>query len=204
MARAQQPNVSPPRPPRPRVFIVDDEADLRVLFAEVFASAGYHVTTFDSAERFLATVPAPDDGALVLDASLPGMSGLELQAELARRGSTLPILFVTGSASVPMAVQAIKEGAADVLTKPVAPDELVAKVGAVLAQRREVQKLTRREREVAELVARGLHNKDVALQLGISHRTVEVHRARVMHKLEVSSTIALAKKLGAMPPSGPR
>lgn len=194
-----------------QVFVVEDDDELRGLLVGTLARAGHGVASFPDAERFLDAHRPEDRGVLLLDDTLPGMSGLDLQAELARRKSALAVLFLTGTTSVPRAVRAIQAGAHDVLVKPVPLEHLLARVKTVREEQRLagarhraatelVRALTPRELEVAELVASGLANKDVAMRLGISHRTVEVHRARVMKKLQVGSAVELAKRLGLVRP----
>ncbi len=174
----------------------------RLLFGE-----GLPVAAHASAEDFLAALPADASGCLLLDLRLPGMSGLELQAELNRRGTRLPIVFLTGHGDVPASVRALKGGAFDFLEKPVPAETLLDRVHEALrlaaeqsrharedrAQTRRLERLTAREREVMLLAVAGNTSKAIAKQLGISHRTVELHRSRVMQKTGAANLIELAR-----------
>ena len=187
------------------VYVVDDDDAMRDSLRWLLESAGYRVCSYCSAERFLAAYK-PDDGAcLVLDVRMAGLSGLELQQELNRRGASLPIIFVTGHGDVPMAVDALKNGAFHFLEKPFKDAQLLALIeqaategkGALPeeAQRRctaaRLATLTQREREVMDLVVQGRRNRQIAEHLGISMKTVEAHRARAMEKMDVSSVAEL-------------
>lgn len=177
----------------PTVFVVDDDAAVRKALAAWLEAAGLGVETYEDAAAFLADCSPGRAGCLILDVQMPPMSGLQLQAELTRRGIHLPIIFLTAHADVPTTVQAMKAGALDFLTKPVAVAELLERVRAAFdkgahpsvqestgqSMRERLEGLTGREREIMKLVADGLPNKEIACRLGISHRTVEVHRARV-------------------------
>lgn len=188
------------------VFVVDDDASVRVALMRLLTAAGYAVEAWDSAEAFLQAFRPEQSGCLLLDLKMPGMSGLDLQAELARRGSRLPIIFLTGHGTVPASVRAMKNGAFEFLEKPVAGEALVTHVKRAFrldAERRREETahkdlqeryatLTAREREVFPLIAAGRSNKDVARILGISYRTVELHRARIMRKLDASTLVELA------------
>jgi RNA polymerase sigma factor (sigma-70 family) len=191
----------------PTVFVVDDDAAVRDGLALLLDTAGLKVRTYDGASAFLAACAPDHAGCLILDVRMPEMTGPELQAELTRRGIDLPIIFLTAHGDIPTTVQAIKGGAIDFLTKPVVGAELLERVRAALeksAQLRErasaartlrerLEGLTRREREIMQLVAAGLPNKEIARSLGISHRTVEVHRARVMQKTGVTNLVELSR-----------
>ncbi|HEX4585427.1 MAG TPA: response regulator [Burkholderiaceae bacterium] len=191
----------------PTVFVVDDDAAVRDGLALLLDTAGLKVRTYDGASAFLAACAPDHAGCLILDVRMPEMTGPELQAELMRRGIDLPIIFLTAHGDIPTTVQAIKGGAIDFLTKPVVGAELLDRVRAALeksAQLRErasaartlrerLEGLTRREREIMQLVAAGLPNKEIARSLGISHRTVEVHRARVMQKTGVTNLVELSR-----------
>jgi len=169
------------------VFLVDDDAAVRKSLARVLREEGWNVETFDSAEAFLARPDPTLRGCLVLDVSMPGLDGLELQSQLARTGQGLPIVFVTGHGDIPMAVQAIKAGATDVLTKPVRSKSLLSAVHAAIerdesARQAEAEtaalelrfsKLTAREREVLSAVVKGSLNKQIAADLGIVEQTVK-------------------------------
>ena len=189
------------------VFIVDDDPALRDALSLLIEVEGIAVETFENAEAFLAAC-APDwRGCLVCDVRMPGMNGLELQEELARRGITLPLIFLTGYGDIPMSVRAIKSGAVDFLTKPVTGTALLAAVRAALQEEtRRLQEaatsqaasarlasLTEREKRVMELAIAGHANKEIARLLDISHRTVEIHKARVMQKAGVASVLELAR-----------
>jgi FixJ family two-component response regulator len=189
------------------VFIVDDDAAVRDGLAMLLDTAGLAVETYDGAAAFLAACSAPRAGCLILDVRMPEMTGPELQAELKRRGIDLPIIFLTAHGDIPTTVQAMKQGATDFLTKPVVGSELLERVQAALeksvqlhqqasvtqALRERLEGLTQRELEVMKLVADGLANKEIARTLGISHRTVEVHRARVMQKTGVTNLVELSR-----------
>lgn len=162
---------------------------------------------FDSADAFLASVPVQRPGCLVLDIRMPGLDGLELQQELINRDNTLPIIFITGHGDVPMAVEAMQKGAVDFIQKPFRDQELLDRIRKALAtdeERRALQEqraavqarleqLTKREREVFDLVVTGKPNKVIAFELDVSQRTVEIHRARVMDKMQAKSLADLVK-----------
>lgn len=183
--------------PVPVVYVVDDDPDICASLCLLLEAEGHIVRTFDSAVSFLETYDDGWTGCLVLDVRMPGMSGLELQHELRRRGMVMPIIFLTGHGDVPMASRAFRSGALDFIEKPFRDDALLERIDDALerdaAERmaREVasrerkcyERLTPREREVFALVVAGNSNKEIARLLGISHRTIDVHRARVMEKL---------------------
>lgn len=194
------------------VFVVDDDVSVRESLELLLRSAGWQPETFASAQEFLSrprpTVPC----CLVLDVTLPGLSGLELQKQLAER-TDMPIIFITGHRDVPMTVQAMKAGAVEFLTKPFKDDVLLAAVGSAIersraAIRHESQiralrdsyaSLTPRERQVMELVVSGLLNKQVGGELGISEITVKAHRGQVMRKMNAGSLpdlVTMAARLG--------
>jgi len=193
--------------PGATVFIVDDDAAVRDGLAMLLDTAGLAVETYDGAAAFLAACSGLRTGCLILDVRMPEMTGPELQAELKRRGIDLPIIFLTAHGDIPTTVQAMKQGATDFLTKPVVGSELLERVQAALeksaqlnqqasatqALRERLEGLTQRELEVMKLVADGLPNKEIARNLGISHRTVEVHRARVMQKTGVTNLVELSR-----------
>ena len=195
----------------PTVYVVDDDAAVRDGLALLLETAGLPVRTFDGASAFLADYQPGRTGCLVLDVRMPEMSGPELQVELNRRGSDLPVIFLTAHGDIPTTVQAMKGGALDFLTKPVVGSELLDRVHAALeksarareqaamteALRERIEALTRREREIMALVAAGHANKEIARTLGISHRTVEVHRARVMQKTGVTNLVELSRLAAA-------
>jgi len=184
---------------RPTVFIVDDDAGVRDSLAMLLELKGFRTRSFADAEAFLAEYRPDWPGCLVLDLRMPGMSGLELQAELARRGAPLPVIIITAHGDVATTRSALKGGAVDFIEKPIDDEALVAAIAAALdrdARGREraqaaagaaerFARLTAREREVLALVADGRHNREIAVALGISPRTVEVYKARMMEKLQV-------------------
>jgi len=184
---------------RPTVFIVDDDAGVRDSLAMLLELKGFRTRTFADAATFLSGYRTEWPGCLVLDLRMPGMSGLELQGELARRGATLPVIIVSAHGDVATTRSALKGGAVDFIEKPIEDEALVAAIAAALdrdAREREraqaaagtaerLARLTGREREVLALVAEGRHNREIAVALGISPRTVEVYKARMMEKLQV-------------------
>ena len=191
----------------PTVFIVDDDDEVRDSLEDLIDSVGYQTEKFASAAEFLAAFDPAKPGCLVLDIRMPGMSGLELQERLNEHGSALPIIFITGHGDVPMAVEAMRRGAADFIQKPFRDQDLLDRIREALKtdkERREQQeqhhkvadrvgKLTNREREVFDLVVTGKPNKVIAYELGVSQRTVEIHRARVMEKMQARSLADLVK-----------
>jgi len=191
----------------PTVFIVDDDDAVRESLAFLMKSIGQKAESFPNAQAFLDTWNTNRAGCLVLDIRMPGMSGLELQDKLKEMGSILPIIFITGHGDVPMAVKAIKAGAADFVQKPFRDQELIDRIREVLdedvqaraekLQRTEIlrrmETLTEREKEVMEQVVDGKANKVVAIDLNVSQRTVEIHRANVMEKMKARSLAQLVR-----------
>ena len=191
----------------PLVIVVDDDEALRDSLRWLLESAGYRIATYATAERFLGCYKPGVASCLVLDVRMPGMTGLQLQQELNRRGDALPIIFITGHGDVPMAVEAVKNGAFHFLEKPFRDAQLLSLIeqaatrstpaasdrmrGRCAAAR--LATLTQREREVMDLVVRGLKNKQIADQLAISVKTVEAHRAKAMEKMDVSSVAELVR-----------
>ncbi|MDQ5887236.1 MAG: hypothetical protein RL210_1951 [Pseudomonadota bacterium] len=189
------------------VFVVDDEEAVRDSLQWLLESSGLQVALFDSAEAFLQGYDPAQPGCLVVDVRMPGMSGLELQEKLAELHFSIPVIFITGHGDVPMAVQAVKHGAADFLEKPFNDKELLQIVQRCLEQDRQqrarqqqvdstqsrLASLTPREREVMELVVAGKLNKLIADQLNISIKTVEAHRAKVMEKAGAQSLAELVQ-----------
>jgi RNA polymerase sigma factor (sigma-70 family) len=193
--------------PAPTVFIVDDDAAIRFAMQALMDSVNLHHEIFGSGDEFLEKMTEQRPGCLVLDIRMPGLGGLELQEELIKRGNTLPIIFITGHGDVPMAVEAMQKGAVDFIQKPFRDQELLDRIREALAtdeERRVAQqhhadvanrldRLTNREREVFDLVVTGKPNKVIAYELGVSQRTVEIHRARVMEKMQARSLADLVK-----------
>jgi len=192
---------------RPCVFIVDDDDAVRDSLGLVMETAGLACQTFESAEHFLATYCPGTPGCLLLDINMPDMSGDELQTELIRRGICLPIIFLTAHGDIPMTVRAIKAGAVDFLTKPATSKLLIERVQAALlheaqtheqatmkhALSKRLNDLTAREFQVMSQVLAGHSNKEIARHLGISYRTVEIHRIRVLKKTGAANLLELAR-----------
>jgi two-component system response regulator FixJ len=192
---------------RPTIFVVDDDAAVRDALKLLLRSVGQSVETFASAQEFLDAYSEDRPGCLVLDIRMPGMSGLELQQKLNERHSILPIIFITGHGDVPMAVEAMQAGAVDFIQKPFRDQDLIDRINQALEKdaanraalgerndiRRRLETLTPREREVLDLVVRGKANKVIAGDLKLSQRTVEIHRARVMEKMQASSLAHLVR-----------
>ena len=190
-----------------RVFVVDDDAAVRRSVSRLLRAARIDALAFASPEEFLARVPPDAAGCLVLDLQMPGLDGLALQRELASRGTEFPIVFLTGHGDVPLSVEAMKKGASDFLTKPVEDEVLLRAVRAALEAhrlqrksraeiadlRRRFEALTPREREVLDGVVAGRLNKQIGGDLGISEKTVKVHRGRVMEKMAASSLAELVR-----------
>lgn len=191
------------------VYIVDDDEALRDSLVWLLESSGLKARTFASAEAFLAAWHKGMRGCLVLDIRMAGMSGLELYERLLGQHASLPVIFITGHGDVPMAVAALKQGAFDFIEKPFNDQDLVAIIHKALASeqkqfeqsrveenaQRRLEQLTPREREVLDLIVAGRLNKQVADDLGISIKTVEVHRARVMEKMGVNSLAELVQQV---------
>jgi two-component system, LuxR family, response regulator FixJ len=198
-----------PMPLEPTVFVVDDDAGVRDAVRLLLRSVGLPARTFASAAEFLEEFDPQAPGCIVLDLRMPGMSGRELQKRLLEMGSRIPIIFVTAHGDVPTAVDAVKDGAVDFIQKPFQDQKLLDMINEALdldRRLREKQRereavearaatLTPREREVMALVASGKLNKNVARELGISQRTVEIHRARVMEKMQARSVPELVQMI---------
>jgi FixJ family two-component response regulator len=199
------------------VFVVDDDAAIRKSLARLIKSVGLQVVTFSSAAEFLQSDPYDGPSCLLLDVRMPGVSGLDLQKQLATMGINLPIIFLTGHGNVPMSVKAMKTGALDFLEKPVDDQTLLDVIYQAIekdrglklkqAELREIQQrtdsLTPREREVFALVVTGMLNKEIAFELKTSEKTIKVHRARVMQKMQAKSLadlVRLAEKTGLYKP----
>jgi FixJ family two-component response regulator len=189
----------------PTVFIVDDDAALCRALARLLREHGWQTAAYASAEDFLTQRDAKAPGCLVLDVSLPGLDGLALQRRLAQYGPALPIVFLTGHGDIPMSVQAVKAGAVDFLTKPVAAESLLAAVRAGVAQdtlarqslsetgalRERFAGLTQREREVLAALAAGKLNKQIAGDMNVVEQTVKFHRARIMERMQAHTVAEL-------------
>lgn len=190
----------------PTVYVVDDDPAVRDALSLLIEQDGLQVSAFPSAEAFL-DASRSKRGCIIADIRMPGMDGLRLQDEINRRGCVLPIIFLTGHGDIPMSVRAIKSGAVDFLTKPITRDTLMSSVYNALqesdwlqlqaatndAARSRLAELTEREREVMRLAVAGRSNKDIGRHLGISHRTVEIHKARVMRKTGAGTLLELAR-----------
>jgi two-component system, LuxR family, response regulator FixJ len=189
------------------IFVVDDDEGVRNSLRFLLKSVGLATRAFASADEFLSAYRPDQPGCLVLDVRMPGMSGLELQQQLNLRGAVVPVIFITGHGDVPMAVEAMQQGAFDFLQKPFRDQELIdriqralegdAKSRAALAEhdkiRARLDSLTEREREVLGLLTSGKQNKTMAAELGLSQRTVEIHRARIMEKTGAGSLAQLVR-----------
>jgi len=189
------------------IWIVDDDEAVRDSLEILCRSVGLETASFDSAAAYLEAHDADQSGCLVLDVRMPGMSGLQLQKRLEELGSAPPIVFITGHGDVPMAVEALRAGAVDFIQKPFRDQDLLDRIQRALeldAERRgrlrerqraseRLEKLTGRENEILELVVAGAPNKVIASRLGVSQRTVEVHRSHVMQKMEVDSLAELVR-----------
>ncbi|MEO8056697.1 MAG: response regulator [Burkholderiales bacterium] len=193
-----------------RVLVVDDDEVMRTVLRRIFLDAGMQVETYASAKQLLDTANLSQPGVLLLDVQLPGMSGIELQAVLRVRGVDLPVLFLTGGSDIPKAVQTMRNGALDFLEKPFSPAVLIHRVGQAFEQSlrasevvapaalsldytRRLATLTPRERDVHGRMVAGMTSKSIALELGGSFRTVEIHRARVMTKMAASHLAELVR-----------
>jgi FixJ family two-component response regulator len=201
---------------QPTVFVVDDDASMREALTRLFESVRLRVNAFESAREFLQSQRPNAPGCLVLDVRLPGLSGLDFQAELTRANVRIPIVFITGHGDIPMTVRAMKAGAVDFLTKPFRDQDMLDAVATAVQrdrQRREhenavadvraqFEALTSREREIMALVASGLMSKQIAAQINLSEITVKVHRSHLMRKMgarSIADLVRMAEILGVDP-----
>ena len=202
-------------PPEPTVWVVDDEAAMRNSLKWLIESVGLAVRVYASAEEFLGAYDASVPGCIVSDVRMPGMSGIELQAELAQRGGAVPMIFLTAHGEIPMAVHAIQHGAFDFIEKPFSNHGLLERIQRAVARDRQtrvalerrrdvldrLERLSTREREVLDQIVQGKANKEIASQLNVSIKTVEFHRAHVMQKMGADSVASLLNAiLGAREP----
>jgi len=201
----------------PTVFVVDDDPSIRESLGLLLSSAGYGVKTFSSAKEFLKSERSSlGPACLVLDVKMPGLSGLDLQAELASQNYAIPVIFITGHGDIPMSVQAMKKGAVDFLSKPFNDDQLLDSVKAALLKDEQIrssldeqknimnrlESLTPREHEILTYLITGMLNKQIAYELKISERTVKAHRKQVFDKVGVASIaelVRLTEKAGIKP-----
>lgn len=204
----------------PTVLLVDDDPAVRKALSRVLREEGWNVEVFESAEAFLVRADHVADGCLVLDVTMPGLDGLELQQRLIQTGKAMPIVFVTGYGDIPMTVRALKAGASDFLTKPVEAQALLRAVRTAIEQGASVRRsraataklrqrydgLTPREREVLTLLVTGALNKQVAATLGVVEQTIKFHRAQIMERMEaktVAELMHIAARLEIGTPSEP-
>jgi len=195
------------RPPKSKVYVVDDDPGVRASLSELFRSVRIAAATFPSSQDFLDATPEEVPSCLILDLNLPGPNGLDLQERLRQEGRHIPIIFVTGYGDIPATVRAMKAGALDFLEKPFTDDRLLSAVHSALARDEKAraeraeraviqgrfEELTRRERQVMALVVKGLLNKQIASELGAAEQTIKIHRGRVMAKMKAPSVPDLVR-----------
>lgn len=202
------------------VHVIDDDRSMRLALDSLLRSVGYATRLYGSAPEFLQSEDRDGPGCLVLDIRLPGVSGLDFQAQLIGAGSRMPVILMTGHGDIPMSVRGMKAGAVDFLPKPFRDQDMIDAVAAAMEQEREARarahgedalrrrfgELSSREREVMSLVAAGLMNKQVAFELGLSEITVKIHRGNAMRKMEARSLADLVKMAQALKlePPGPK
>jgi two-component system, LuxR family, response regulator FixJ len=193
----------------PIVIVVDDDSGVRNAMRALLKSVGLNAALYSSAQEFLAAFDPQQPGCLLLDIRMPGMGGMDLQQELNLRGAVIPVIFMSGHADIPMAVEAMQHGAFDFLQKPFRDQELLDRIQRAIAQDAErrlalgqqsrikghLESLTEREREVLDLLIKGKQNKVIAQELGVSPRTIEIHRARVMEKMSAQSVAELVRMM---------
>lgn len=201
--------------PLPCIFLVDDQPAILKALTRLLTVAGLQIVAFESAQTFLDNADLDAPGCLILDLSMPGMSGLTLQAELNLLGSILPVIYLTGTGDLDSGIQAMKQGAIDFLTKPVDGDRLIKAIHLAIEKNRQdhllraqlddlkrrLHSLTARELEVFYLVVKGKLNKQIAEELGTAEQTIKAHRAKVMLKMQVNSLadlVRLADKAAAL------